>query len=93
MSNFVVNSAYIENYGSITAYIESHVSITSSLSFPTSVTIVGEKYDGETEIIPKCEVTQILETKDKRVMADIVIHKIPTYETSNEYGYTFIIGD
>lgn len=83
MSDFIVNSAYITNYGSITA----------SLSLPTSLTVEGEKYDGETEIIPKCYEEQVLETKNKVVLSNIIVREIPTYETSNNFGYTFIIGD
>jgi hypothetical protein len=58
-----------------------------------SGTITQEQYDtysGEIVVIPKT-VDQILETGNKVSRNDILVEKIPTFETSNEYGVTFII--
>lgn len=48
-------------------------------------------YKGEYEITPTIE-DQTLPTKNRSLREDIVVKKIPTYEVSNEYGTTFIIG-
>lgn len=48
-------------------------------------------YDGETEVEPKT-VPQTLETKNKSVLSDINVLKIPYFETSNIKGTTVIIG-
>lgn len=48
-------------------------------------------YDGETEVEPKT-VPQTLETKNKSVLSDISVLKIPYFETSNIKGTTAIIG-
>lgn len=49
-------------------------------------------YDGETEIVPKPHDDILLETKGKRVLSNINVHKIPYYETSNISGVTVYIG-
>lgn len=48
-------------------------------------------YDGETEVEPKT-IPQTLETKNKSVLSDINVLKIPYFETSNISGTTVIIG-
>lgn len=47
-------------------------------------------YTGDTVIIPTTS-DQLLETSNKIVRDDILVKEIPTFETSNEYGVTFII--
>lgn len=47
-------------------------------------------YTGDTVIIPTTS-DQLLETSNKIVRDDILVEKIPIFETSNEYGVTFII--
>lgn len=47
-------------------------------------------YSGETVIIPTTS-DQTLATKNTIVRDDILVKEIPTFETSNEYGVTFII--
>lgn len=49
-------------------------------------------YDGPYEVIPKMH-DQTLETKRKMLAEDIHVLEIPSYVTSNEHGYSFIIGD
>ena len=49
-----------------------------------------DTYSGETVVIPKT-IDQILSTGNKVSHNDILVEKIPTFETSNEYGVTFII--
>ena len=48
-------------------------------------------YTGTYEVIPSIEV-QTLATSQKLLLQDISVLEIPTYETSNLYGTTFIIG-
>ena len=47
-------------------------------------------YTGDTEITPTSS-DQLLDTSHKVVTDDILVKKIPTYMTSNEFGVTFII--
>ena len=47
-------------------------------------------YDGETVVVPTTS-DQLLATSNTIVRDDILVEKIPTYETANEFGVTFII--
>ena len=47
-------------------------------------------YTGETVIIPTIS-DQTLATKNMIVRDDILVKEIPTFETSNEFGVSFII--
>lgn len=47
-------------------------------------------YSGDTVVIPATS-EQLLETSNTIVRDDILVKEIPTFETSNEYGVTFII--
>ena len=49
-----------------------------------------ETYDGEYVVVPKINVDQTLETKDKVMEDDVLVLKIPYYETSNEAGGTTV---
>lgn len=51
----------------------------------------ADVYTGTYEVIPSVEV-QTLETGQKFLLEDISVLEIPSYETSNLYGTTFIIG-
>lgn len=50
------------------------------------------EYKGEVEITPDAHEDIVLDTADTTLKSDITVFKIPTYETSNEFGTTFIIG-
>lgn len=50
-----------------------------------------EKYDGACTVVPKANQEQVLETKDKYVTSNIVVTKVPFYETSNDSGKTIYI--
>lgn len=68
--------------------------ITGNISLPKIIQNGDvQDYDGEYLVIPKAHRDQILPTKNKVLYADVTIKEIPTYETSNESGLTFIIGD
>lgn len=49
------------------------------------------QYTGETDIIPKARQDQILETANKLVVQNIIVHEVPYEETHNESGTTVYI--
>lgn len=60
----------------------------------TGANIVINKpvYNGPYEATPGAHNAQILQTKDKRMINNVTIKKIPYYETSNVTGKTVYIG-
>lgn len=52
-----------------------------------------DEYEGMYHVIPKAYEDQVLPTKNKVLYSDVTVAEIPTYETSNESGLTFIIGE
>ena len=48
-----------------------------------------DHYEGEYEVVPKVE-RQILETEQKLMTEDLLIHGIPFYEVSNDAGGTTV---
>lgn len=51
-------------------------------------------YTGEYTVTPKVEEETILPTKGRKMIKDVKVLKIPTYEVSNpQGGETLIIGD
>ena len=50
-------------------------------------------YEGEYEVTPKTYNEQVLPTKNKRMIDNLTVKKIPQYEVSNNSGYTLIIGE
>lgn len=67
---------------------------TNQLDFEVDIKFIENppNYDGPYEVVPKVY-SQTLPTKRKTLADDVLVHEIPTYETSNQYGYSFIIGD
>lgn len=55
--------------------------------------VVGDIYDGEYEVIPSAHNDIVLETDGKLCDGDITVKIIQTYETRNDYGYSFYIAD
>lgn len=50
-------------------------------------------YEGEYEVIPRLNIDQILETRNKRMLADVTVHEIPVTVTTNPHGgRTVVIG-
>lgn len=76
----------------VSASISEANKMTASLNFP-EVVINSNIYDGEYIITPSTDTDQVLETKHTYLDGNITVLKIPTYETSNEVGISFIIGD
>ena len=93
ISAFVNPQSYI--FGSINGVIDitgtiGHMSILSgSISLPK---VIGtDIYTGEYEVTPKSFEQELL-TKSKNMKNDVLVHKIPYYETSNLTGTTVYIG-
>lgn len=51
------------------------------------------KYDGEYTISPQAYDSVILETEGKLCENDITVLRVPTRETTNEFGTTFYIAE
>ena len=67
---------------------------TINIGFNIGGTSQTPPYDGEYEVTPKTYDEQTLPTKNKRMLKDVTIKKIPQYEVSNSAeGYTLIIGE
>lgn len=55
--------------------------------------VQGEVYEGEYEIVPGCNCDIVIETKDKTMMDNLKVDKIPFESVSNpEGGNTVTIG-
>ena len=76
----------------VSASISEANKVTANLNFP-EVVINSNVYDGEYIITPSTDTDQVLETKHTYLDGNVTVLKIPTYETSNEVGISFIIGD
>lgn len=65
-------------------------------SLSENIIIVDEDaipvYTGETEITPRTHSNILLDTKNKRLLSDINVLKVPYFETSNVSGITVYIG-
>lgn len=67
---------------------------TINIGFNICGTSQTPPYDGEYEVTPKTYDEKTLETRNKRMLKNVTIKKIPQYEVSNSAeGYTLIIGE
>ena len=66
--------------------LASDYTITGQLATNMTTSSDFPYYEGETTVTPDVYDTQVLETANTVVTRDIRVLKIPTYETSNEYG-------
>ena len=66
---------------------------TINIGFNIGAQSQAKPYEGEYEITPKTYDEQILPTKNKKMVDNLKVKKIPQYEVSNDNGYTLIIGD
>lgn len=65
-----------------------------SLSGKLSAVIDFNAYSGEYEVVPNAFNTQVLPTANKVLKKDIVVQKVPYFETSNNYdGVTVYIAE
>lgn len=54
----------------------------------------GEEYKGPYDVKPQLENAVVIQTKNKLMLDDVTVSKIPTYEVSNTAGgITFILGE
>lgn len=81
----------IDQMGSIKGLLNPKEQIKGKLQLPHIVP--PDIYEGETVIIPSSFTDQELETRGKMVRTDILVKKIPYYETHNETGLTIYIGN
>lgn len=78
----------IEAFASLTGTLSSN----GSLSGKVSASGNHEHYDGEYVVVPDAYNTQILTTANKMLTRNLVVKKVPYYETSNvEQGVTVYI--
>lgn len=65
-----------------------------SLSGKLSAVIDFNAYSGEYEVVPNAFNTQVLPTANKVLKKDIIVQKVPYFETSNNYdGVTVYIAE
>ena len=98
LSEVSIISGTIDGIEIISGNIQGCIKINGNLS--EMDTITGDltiaqnemdEYEGDVQITPKINETT-LETRGKYLSQDVVVLPIPYYETSNESGYTVIIG-
>ena len=84
----------LQNAKPIVATISNKKSIQATVYMPSSIGgAYVDEYTGQYYVIPHPYDDQMLDTTNKLLTDDVVVYKIPTYETSNLVGTTFIIGD
>ena len=92
-NNKKIISTVISNAQPIIAVIKDLSAIGTNLNIPKIITEANDIYNGTTFVTPSAHTDQILQTANKIVKSNITVQIIPTYETSNPTGTTFIIGD
>ena len=67
---------------------------TINIGFNIGAQSQAKPYEGEYEITPKTYDEQILPTKNKKMVDNLKVKKIPQYEVPNSAeGFTLIIGE
>lgn len=79
----------INEVAGIAGTIDYQSMVSGSIKLPK--VIKAETYIGDYEVTPK-SFEQELPTKSKNMKDDVLVHKIPYYETSNLTGTTVYIG-
>ena len=69
-----------------------NVPINISIATPIQM-IHADTYQGEYVVTPLANDQVVLETKDKAMLDDVTVLKVPRFQTSNEYGTTFYIAE
>lgn len=72
--------------------IKNNAEINGSLIIPVQRDEEIDTYTGEYIVTPKPFTDQTLYTSDLIMRHNVLVYKIPYYETSNESGYTIYIG-
>lgn len=55
--------------------------------------ILGTMYEGQYVVDPLAKENVVLDTKEKFMANDVVVNKVPYFETSNEKGTTVYIAE
>lgn len=80
----------IKAFESLSGYISGGCTLHGTLSCGSSPEI--ERYNGDYEVIPNAFNAQTLPTANKLLTQDVVVKKVPYYETSNiQKGITVYI--
>lgn len=80
----------LSSTGSLSGKLSGTNSLTATLAIKVLETDAHQKYSGETTVIPATSEI-VLNTANTIVADDILVKEIPTFETSNEFGVSFII--
>jgi hypothetical protein len=73
--------------------ISQELTLKGTLTLP-SISASGDAYEGSYHVVPLAHNPQTLETKGLVMLGDVVIEKIPYWETSNlSDGYTVYIAE
>lgn len=80
----------LSSAGNLTGTLSGGNTVTGGLAIKVVESESRQQYDGDTVIIPATS-DIVLETANKLVSDDILVKEIPTFETSNEFGVSFII--
>lgn len=76
----------------LTGVLQARQTLSGTLTVPSRWSDL-EPYEGPYEVTPEAANAVILDTNGKKMAKDVVVLKIPYYETTNESGgYTVIIG-
>lgn len=86
--SFIAGHVYAE--GQIGGTVSSEHSISGRINYRACGQT--EIYDGDYEVIPKVT-AQELETREKLMADDVLVHAIPYFETSNQSGTTVYIAN
>lgn len=90
----------IEAFGTLSGHISSECTLSGSLSCNGSLSgkismgTTYPPYSGDYEVTPNAFNAQVLPTANKLLMQDVIVQKIPYYETSNvQEGITVYIAE
>lgn len=83
-----INSGQVISTKTISGSLSGSYKISGAISIPSHMEM--SKYDGVYEFTPTFS-EQDVPTANKYLTSDILIHSIQTFETSNDFGTTFII--
>ena len=89
ISSTININGLLKNNNNLNSNIQSNTNISAKLTVGGSSSYLD--YSGSYDIIPNQE-DQTLQTKDKILRENMLVEKIPYFETSNEYGETVYIG-
>ena len=89
VSSTININGLLSNNNNLNSNIQSNSNISAKLSVGGSGSYLD--YSGSYDIIPNQQ-DQTLQTQNKILRENMLVEKIPYYETSNDYGKTVYIG-